>query len=289
MYKMINGIQHVGIGVPNHETSWKWYRQNLGMDICFFSGAAEAPLMKIYTKGEVINKQASMILNLHGGCAMEVVTPLSFNASQAKNKAELGDIGIFYAGIKAPDVALAYNSFTENGISVLGPIKTSPIGRESFFITDPNGLIFKIHPGKDWFIKPTKEIKTGGVSEVCIGVSDIDTSLKFYSDILGYDEILMDETKVFDDWKYLPGGKKRCRRVLLGQQNKPKGGFAHLSGITYIELVQSVDVAPKKIYTGRIWGDIGFVHLGLDVKGMKALGEDLKAKGFGFTCDSKMP
>ena len=37
------------------------------MDIPFFDAVAEAPLMKGYTKDEIINKRAAMILNLQGG------------------------------------------------------------------------------------------------------------------------------------------------------------------------------------------------------------------------------
>ena len=35
-----------------------------------------------------------------------------------------------------------------------------------------------------------------------------------------------------------------------------------------------------------MWGDTGFVHLGFDVRNMKALGEKLSSEGFGFTCDT---
>lgn len=285
MYKTINGIQHIGVGVPNHAESWKWYRQNFGMDICFFNGAAEAPLMQIYTKGEVINKQAAMISNLHGGCAMEVVSPISFTATNAKVEFELGDLGIFAASVKAPNLEKAYEFFSNNGTEVLGGIKESPIGRKSFFIKDPNGLLFQITQGKSWFLSP-KKVKMGGPSGVTIGVSDIDKSKTLYADILGYDKVMMDETGVFEDLKDVPGGNKKFRRVLLTQSNKPGGGFANLTGQTYIELLQALDYTPKKIYKDRMWGDIGFVHLGFDVRGMNELGEELSKKGFGFTCDT---
>ena len=285
MYKTINGIQHIGVGVPNHAESWKWYRQNFGMDICFFNGEAEAPLMQIYTKGEVINKQAAMISNLHGGCAMEVVCPVSFKATHANLDFELGDLGIFSASVKSVNIEKAYSEFVSNGTTVLGDIKTSPIGRKSFFIKDPNGLLFQITEGNSWFIQPKKVIM-GGPTGVTIGVSDIDKSMALYADIIGYDKVLMDETGVFDDWKDIQGGSKTFRRVLLTQSNKPGGGFANVTGQTYIELVQALDYTPRKMYENRLWGDIGFVHLGLDVRGMKSLGEDLKSKGFGFTCDT---
>ena len=70
--------------------------------------------------------------------------------------------------------------------------------------------------------------------------------------------------------------------------SKPTGGgFAKVTGTNYIELIQVLSRKSKKIFKGRIWGDLGFVHLGLDVKGMKQLGQLLAEKGFPFTCDSK--
>jgi catechol 2,3-dioxygenase-like lactoylglutathione lyase family enzyme len=281
MYKTINGIQHIGVGVPNHAESWKWYRQNFGMDICFFNGAAEAPLMQIYTKGDVINKQAAMISNLHGGCAMEVVSPISFTATDADVEFELGDLGIFSASVKSPNIEKAFEKFSSNGTEVLGGIESSPIGRKSFYIKDPNGLLFQITQGKSWFLNP-KKVAMGGPTGVTIGVSDMAKSLALYADILGYDKVMMDETGVFEDWKNIAGGEKTFRRVMLTQSNKPGGGFANLTGQTYIELVQAIDYTPKKIYENRLWGDIGFVHLGFDVRGMNELGEDLKTKGFGI-------
>ena len=64
------------------------------------------------------------------------------------------------------------------------------------------------------------------------------------------------------------------------------GGFGHLVGDSFIELVQALDREPNRTFKGRIWGDSGFVHLGLDVKGMKELGGKLTAAGHPFRCDS---
>ena len=84
----------------------------------------------------------------------------------------------------------------------------------------------------------------------------------------------------------LPGGNRKFRRVLLAQSDQPGGGFAKVTADTYIELVEAIDYSPRKIYENRLWGDIGFVHLGFDVRGMNELGKMLAEKGFGFTCDT---
>ena len=36
----IHGIQHLGVGVPNHEVSWRWYRKFFGMNIPLFNDEA---------------------------------------------------------------------------------------------------------------------------------------------------------------------------------------------------------------------------------------------------------
>ena len=285
MRKTINGIQHIGVGTPNHADSWKWYRKNFGMDICFFDGAAEAELMQRYTRGEIINKHASMISNLHGGCAMEVVSPISFEGRDPDFEIQLGDLGIFWGIVKSSDLEGSLAHFKKIGTPVLSEIKQAPDGHRHFFIKDPNGLIFQIIEGDEWFIRPKNHI-TGGPIGVAIGVSDIDKSLKLYADILGYDKVVRDEVNTYGDLEGIPGGNKKFRRILLTQSNKPGGGFARLTGNTFIELFQAMDYTPRKIFKGRIWGDTGFVHLGFDVRGMKELGEDLAQKGFSFTCDT---
>jgi catechol 2,3-dioxygenase-like lactoylglutathione lyase family enzyme len=286
MYKRINGIQHIGVGVPDHAASWKWYRKFLGMDIALFNGEAEAPLMKIYTKGLVINKRAAMILNLHGGCAMEVVSPVSFTATHAKTPFELGDLGIFITQVKANNVRAAHKWFKESGADVNGEIQTTVNGGDTFYVRDPNGLNFQVISGSGWYLTPKHA--TGGTVGCTVGVSNIEKSMALYSDILGYDKVVFDKTGVFDDWKNtMPGGGKKFRRVLLTQSAAPGGGFAKVMGSTFIELAQAIDYTPKKIYADRMWGDTGFVHLGFDVRGMKAIGEDLAKAGFGFTCDTK--
>jgi Lactoylglutathione lyase and related lyases len=285
MYKRINGIQHIGAGVPDHGASWKWYRKFLGMDIALFDGEAEASLMKIYTRNEIINKRATMILNLHGGCAMEVVSPVSFEASHAAVPFELGDLGIFITQVKSPDVRAAYKWFKQNGADINGEIQKSPYDGESFYVRDPNGLNFQIVDGAEWYMNPRHV--TGGTIGCTIGVTNIERSLDLYSKILGYDKVVFDETGVFNDWKNtMPGGGKTFRRVLLTQSETPGGGFAKLTGGTFIELAQAIDYTPRKIYADRMWGDTGFVHLGFDVRGMKAIGLDLEKNGFGFTCDT---
>ena len=182
MYKRINGIQHVGVGVAHHEDSWRWYRKFLGLDIAMFNGVAPAPLMDIYTKNETITKRAAMVLNLQGGCAMEVVCPTSFQATQAEVEFEIGDLGIFITQVKARDVKAAYDFFKSNGADMRSEIVNSPNGDDTFYVADPDGLLFQILPGKNWYTNNGHV--TGGTIGCSIGVSDIEKARTLYSDVL---------------------------------------------------------------------------------------------------------
>ena len=147
----IHGIQHLGVGVPDHESSWKWYRKFFGMDIPLFNDEAEAPLMTIYTKGKVISKRAAMVLNIKGGCAMEIVSPSTFKASHAKTNFQLGDLGIFMGMIKTPNLAKAYDFFQSNNGNVISKVIPTPYGHDSFYVKDLDDLIWQIIPAKDFY------------------------------------------------------------------------------------------------------------------------------------------
>lgn len=283
-YSRINGMQHIGVGNADLEITWAWYRKFFGMDIPMFDSVAEAPLMNIYTKGSPINKRAAMILNIQGGCAMELVQPVSFTPRKPDFEPQLGDIGIFITQIKVKDVVKSYHFYRENDGNLLSELTSRPDGMATFYTQDPNGLIFQVVQGGQWFTSTGHH--SGGVCGCTVGVSDIDKAMKLYADQLGYNKVVYDKKEVFTDFASLPGGNHKLRRVLLAQSERPGGGFAEVMGHTTIELIQVLDRKPNKIWKGRMWGDVGFVHIGMDVKGMKTVEEKLTKAGFGFTCDS---
>ncbi|MCB9188152.1 MAG: VOC family protein [Flavobacteriales bacterium] len=281
----IHGIQHLGVGVANHENAWKWYRKFFGMNIPFFNAEAPAPLMDIYTDNETITKRAAMVMNLKGGCAMEIVCPTSFQSKRSKTEFQLGDYGIFIGMIKAPNVDQAYEFFKSNGGQLASKVNEMPNGWKTFYCYDADGNLWQVVPSNEWYMN--YDHPTGGVCGCSVGVSDIDKAKTLYADILGYDQVVYDHSETFRDWKFVPGGDGKFRRVLLAQSKPSGGGFTKLSGTSYIELVQDLsERKPLKIYEGRKWGDVGFVHLGFDVRGMADLGKKLEEKGFGFTCDT---
>lgn len=287
MEKIICGIQQMGIGVPNVPSIWKWYRTMFGMDVKVFEDAAEAPLMTKYTGGEVHKRTASLALNMNGGGGFEIWQYTSRKTEKATFDIQLGDFGLYMCKIKSYDIQQSYQHLKANGANLQSEICSTPEGKKHFIVADPNGNLFEIVEGLDWFSRTSHPSKTGGVSGTLIGVSNLEKSLKLYQEVLGYSTIVYDETKAFDVYKNIPAGELKVRRVLLRHPEPRKGPFAQLLGSTEIELIQAVERTDcKKIFENRYWGDWGFIHLCFDIQGMEALKSDCEKAGFPFTVDS---
>ena len=280
---IISGIQQIGIGVANVHQGFKWYNQNFGMDVPIFEEAAEAKLMLPYTGGKPHARHAILAINMKGGGGFEIWQYTSRVPQQASFKPQLGDLGLFCAKIKTDNIEASYNFLKSRQTKMLGVVTTSPIGKKHFYIEDAFGNLFEIIEDDTWFASGLKN--TGGPIGMTIGVSNISKSVKFYSHILGYDKVLFDEEKQFEDLSVLPGGSSICRRVILTHSKERVGPFSKLFGNSYIELIEVKNYESRKIFENRFWGDLGFIHLCFDIKNMGALKAACEAAGHPFTVD----
>lgn len=288
MSKIICGIQQMGIGVPDVTAIWSWYRTFFGIDVKVFEDAAEAPLMVKYTGNKVHKRTATLALSMAGGGGFEIWQYTSRNTEKAAFEIQLGDFGLYACRIKSRDVALTYAYFKQQGEQYLkSELSLTPEGKKHFLVEDPNGNIFDIVEGIDWFSNTKHPAKTGGVAGALIGVSNIEQSLALYQQVLGYTEIVYDQKTVFPVYHNLASGDKEVRRVLLRHPEARKGPFAKLLGPTEIELIQRTEQTDcKNIFSNRYWGDWGFIHLCFDIQGMDELKKECAAAGFPFTVDS---
>ncbi len=287
MKKIICGIQQIGIGVPNVEKIWSWYRKNFGINIKIFEEAAEAPLMIRYTGNQVQSRTATLALSMNGGGGFEIWKYTSRETKKAEFNIQLGDYGLFAAKIKTRNIQKTYQFYKDNGVEILNKPCTSPDKTCSFFVKDPHDNVFQIVESNSWFSNTKHASFCGGPSGVIIGVSNMDKSLILYQEILEYDKIVYDITGEFEDLNNLPGYKGKYRRIKLKHSKKRQGPFSELLGASQIELIQSLDrIDCKKIFQDRYWGDWGFIHLCFDIQKMDLLKKECEDKGFPFTVDS---
>lgn len=279
----ITGIQQVGVGTVDFRKSWNWFIDAFGVDVKILEDDTVAERMLPYTGGQPQKRHACIAVNLQGGGGFEIWQYSDRKPSPCAFEPAVGDLGIFAAKVKCRDIE-GFHKLLSLKWKACGPVCTMPDGTASFLVKDLYGNCFQMVEDKSVYIEENK--LNGGIVGAVVGVSDMEASMAFYSEILGYDKVVYDCIGVFDDWSILPCSDQCFRRVLLECSKPREGAFSGLFGESRIELVQALDRTPRKIYEGRFWGDPGFIQICFDVVGMKALGEFCAEKGHPFTVDS---
>jgi catechol 2,3-dioxygenase-like lactoylglutathione lyase family enzyme len=280
---IISGIQQVGIGVTDVYKGFNWYNTHFGMDVPIFEEAAEANLMLPYTGGKPHKRHAILAINLKGGGGFEIWQYTSRTPQPPAFTPQLGDLGLFCAKMKTTSVQATYDFLRSKQVKLLGGISKNPLGKQHFFMEDAFGNLFEIIEDDVWFGKGVKE--TGGPVGMIIGVSSLERSIKFYSEVLGYDQVLFRGEKSFEDLAVFPNGSVTAGRAILTHSKPRTGPFSRLLGKSYIELVEAKNYQPRKIFGNRLWGDLGFIHLCFDIKNMAALKTACEKAGHPFTID----
>jgi catechol 2,3-dioxygenase-like lactoylglutathione lyase family enzyme len=255
------------------------------MALPVFEEAAEATLMLPYTGGQPQSRHAILALNMQGGGGMEIWQYTGRTPQSPDFQVQLGDLGIYSAKIKTRDVEATFHALRKRGVSMLGSPMEDPSGCLHFYVQDPWRNVFEVVGASDWF-SHKNGIHTGGIYGCTLGVADMEQSLLFYRELLGYDQIVYDTSGTFPDYQPLTGGFGGFRRILLRHSQKRQGPFSRLLGDSEIELVQTIDRQPVKIFKDRFWGDLGFIHLCFDITGMSELKRRCEAAGHPFTVDS---
>lgn len=281
---VIAGIQQIGVGVEDLVTAWKYYIEVFNMDVKILDDDHVADIMAPYMGGKPRKKRAVIAINMQGGGGFEIWNHKEHKPTKPDFELQFGDLGTFAAKIKSRNVKQSFDEFSKKNVKMLGGLSKSIDGKDTFFVEDIFGNVFQIV--EDTYVFRDERRSTGGPVGAIVGCSDIERTRTLYRDILGYDEVLADETGIFDDLAGVNGGTQRYRRVLLTHSKPRKGSFSHLFGSSYIELVQALDRTPRKIYEGRYWGDPGFIQICFDVRNIRSLEKKCESMGFPFTADS---
>jgi catechol 2,3-dioxygenase-like lactoylglutathione lyase family enzyme len=278
--KLIYGIQQIGVGVRDAAAGFKWYGTVLKADICVFDDENEATYMAKYMGGKPRQKRAILAMNLNGGSGYEIWQHTEHVSRPPKNPVQIGDLGINIMKIKSHNIKKSFNRLKAENVNILTEIIKNTDGSKAFFIKDPFDNILEIKEFDSWF-KQKNDI--GGICGATLGVSNIEATRKLFSDVLGYDKVLSDETGKFANLEGVPGGNEEMRRVLLGHSEKRVGGFSPLLGESQIELVEVKSRTPNKIFEDRYWGELGYIHLCFDIRNMDKLVKECEAAGFPFS------
>ncbi len=282
----ISGIQQIGVGVDHVYEAWDWYRQHFGSDVLLSDAPGEAIFMQTYTDHKPQTRHTILSYNMQGGGGLEIWQYTSRKPTRANFEVQIGDLGTFAGKLKTQNASAAYIKMKDDGVKICSPFGKNFAGKDHFFVKDLYGNFFEVVQCETIF-KETNS-KVGGIYGAIVGVSDMEKSIEFYSQILGYDTVIYDKTGRFEDLEKIPGGNCQIRRVLLGHSQKRKGPFSNFLNDSQIELIQTLNRTPQKIYDYQthLWGDPGFIQICFDIRNMKDLKTFIESKGLTFTADS---
>lgn len=282
---IISGIQQIGVGVSDVQVAWKWYKKYFGFDVRVFEDAAVANFMLPYTGGEPRERYAALTLNLQGGGGFEIWQYTQRTPQAPVNEIRFGDLGFLCGKIRTQDAKSTYSFYQQEKLNLISEPLKDPRGSLHFHLLDPWGNLFEIIEDKTAWFK-TEGKPTGGTFGASLGCADIEKSISFYSDILGYDKVLYQGEGEYEDISNLNLLGTKFKRAILTHSKPRKGAFSRMFGHSEIELFQALEAKPNKIFEDRFWGDLGFIHLCFDISGMDKLRELAESKGHPFTVDS---
>lgn len=285
---IISGIQQMGIGVRDVAKAWRWYKRFFGTDAIIFDERAPAEYMLPYTGGKPRNRRAVLAMNLQGGGGFEIWQHRDFEPRAADFKILPGDYGVFACKIKCKNALATHKRYEKMGAQV-SRVYQDPMGRNFFYVCDPDENVFQLVEvsGRSfWFRNENKP--TGGVYGAVVGCADMEATIRFYKQMLGYDKVCSDTTEVFADLEMMGCPGQKFRRVLLAHSASRTGGFSRLLGPSEIELIQALDrpEPARKIFENRFWGELGFIQICYDVRHIDAIREKALEVGSAFTVDS---
>lgn len=279
----LSGIQQVGIGNTSVEKTWAFYRKHFGFDVPVFQEEAVANLMLPYTGGEPRKRNATLALNMNGGGGLEIWQYTERTPQPPGFDILPGDLGIHTLKLKTVDVHKAFEYCKKQKLEIISEIEERGEAGRSFLLKDLWGNAVEITESDAWF---QQKGLFGGVEGVAIGVSDMEQSIKFYGDLLGFDTKIWEEKDTFEAFESWSGKNHSYHRVILKRSEEYAGPFSPLLGAAHIELVQVENRTPNVIFKDRFWGDPGYIHLCFDIQGMEALKKRCEEFNHPFTVDS---
>ena len=278
----VHAIQHLGIGVMDHAENWRFYRDVLGFKVPVSRDHSEAGRMGSLTDG-VQKRKVIIALNLLGGAMIEIFT---FTSKDIRPRPEIkwGDAGILGFSLKVIDINKACEDLKNAGAEIITPpmdmTPAKDMGWKQMFFKDPDGNILNlIQSDKMNYSLKTRKANIGGITATTIGVSDMEKSLDYYKNLLGYSEVIYDWEGKDEKLNNIPGADKKMRRVML---TKPEGStslFRYYFEAGMIELVEVKENTTNEIFKGRGWGDQGVFELCFDVNEIGRTYENLINNG----------
>lgn len=265
---MINGLQHIGYGVKDLEKSYNFYKKLFGYNITLNDLTIEDyDMAPIVGSVEVIH--SLMAVNLNGGSSIELIQHKSSPIKPMPDNI-YNNLGILETAYKVNSIEKVIEKFKNQGINIITPILETKLTNgkvwKSVYMKDPDNLTIQL-------IEEISNNKKTSQDKPCvygsfmvgISVSDLENSIKFYSEVLGFENIIYRYHGTDQELELLTGREINSKVAILERRAPVKNHLSSILPKGTVKLIEVEGESKKHIYKGRRWGDIGCMELSMDV------------------------
>jgi len=283
---MIKGVDHISIGVNDMEKSLSFYQNILGFtEVMFDYSGALTGMDWVVGKSGVKARIVLLKSERAGPLGQGMIKLIQFlppsKASPLNVDYIWSDIGISEVAVNVINMEKVLAQVKEKGIKVVLPPQHEVFDNKEViyaYIRDPDGSLVEL---VEWV--KCKDFLGGsgieGVNHISIGVNDMEKSLSFYQNILGFTEVFLDSTGLV---KLPPALKKEgapdslnLRLVML--TNNYRDGW--------LEMAQHVPpYKPKHKPAYAQWTHIGHIEFSIGVSNIEKVYTELHKKNVKFLC-----
>jgi catechol 2,3-dioxygenase-like lactoylglutathione lyase family enzyme len=276
----VSGVHHVAIGVRDLETMLAFYRDLMGFTEVFAEfGVSEQEIMREVTRSPRVVFSGATLGQEAGGIMLEFIRMLEPAPRPIRRNPRYGDVGVAKITVATADVRSVWGTLKDR-VAFCSEPKTAFIPGwgdcEFVYCRDPEGNLVELASG--W-----AEAGEGfaGARSVGIGVSDLERSLPFYRDLLGFTTTVLETHEGFsggvDEVSGRPGA--RVRSCLLAADRQRLGA---------IELFETLDPKGRSLPFSALWGDFGYLQAAFACRDVHQAAADLEAAGVDLLCSPKV-
>jgi catechol 2,3-dioxygenase-like lactoylglutathione lyase family enzyme len=270
MITSILGVDHVGVGVRDMQRMRSFYAEAFGFDRVLAEMPEEDhPAMHGLLRATRAVHSAKLIANERGGPTLALFRATDPVPRPIRTDPRYGDVGVAKLTFAVPDVAAFCR---DKGVLVrfCSSPKSAALqdSRRHIFVygRDPEGNLVEIVSA------PGDAPETGPVLQsVGVAVTDLERSLAFYRDVLGFDRTVQAPNTTFSGRVDEVTGETgtTVRSCLLAKSR----------GTGMLELIEAIKPRGRSIPFGTQWGDFGYLQVCLYATGRKTLAAQIQTAG----------
>jgi catechol 2,3-dioxygenase-like lactoylglutathione lyase family enzyme len=276
----VSGIHHVAIGVNDLGSMMAFYRDLMGFTEVFAEfGESEQEIMREVTRSSRAVFYGATIQQKAGGVMLEFIRMVEPSPRPIRRSARYGDIGVAKITLTTVDVPAVWTALRDRVAFCSSPKTTEipGVGEYQFvYCRDPEGNLVEIRSAE-----ADSGQMFGGACSAGIAVSDLERSIPFYRDFLGFNLVMADVHESFsgqvDEVSGAAGTK--VRSCLLSAGGEGEG---------MLELFETLSPRGRSLPFSALWGDFGHLQVAFNCDDVDGVAADLTAAGMELLCSPKV-